>query len=264
MLPTLFILALIVFAYPPILIPIFLILVVYFFITSYFDRKQKEAKEKVYDARWSPSVVFERRMKYAKFFENGSWERKVEVVVAAKHVVGGAYCGIIKTSIGLELWRCEHGHKSKSIKSRSRKNRFTTDPSIEMARRCANKQLTANYAYYLSQGDKQRGGLRHKRPPIKNSFYEPVYDTLKSFKFQCAYCGKQNLTRETTHQDHVVPLKVGGTNSSENMLPVCSECNLSKGAKSVFQFLIGIESRDGFLPPWVQDSPTWREFRYKE
>jgi hypothetical protein len=48
------------------------------------------------------------------------------------------------------------------------------------------------------------------------------------------------------------------------MLPVCSECNLAKGAKSVFQFLIGIESRDGFLPPWVQDSPTWREFRYKE
>ena len=88
MLPILFIFAFIVLAYPPILIPVFVILVVYFFITSYLDRKQKEAKKKVYNARWSAPVVFERRMKYAKLFEGRSWERKIEVVVAAKHVVG--------------------------------------------------------------------------------------------------------------------------------------------------------------------------------
>lgn len=241
-----------------------MILIGYLFLSTYFDRKQKEAKKKIYDARWSPSVVFERRMKYAKFFEDASWERSAEVVVAAKLVFDGAYCGVIKTSTGLELWRCEHGHRSKSNRSLGRRNHFTTNPSITMARRCAKKHLTANYTYYVSQGKNQRGGVKHKRPVIENSLYEPVYDTLKSFRFQCAYCGKPNLTKETTHRDHVVPLIVGGANSSINMLPVCSECNLSKGAKSVFQFLIGLESRDGCLPLWVQESPTWREFRYKE
>jgi len=264
MIPILFILAVIVFAYPPILIPVFIILIVYISISSYFDRKQKESKKKIYETKWSPSIVIERRLQYAMLFEGKSWERNVEVVVAAKLVFDGAYCGLIKTSTGLELWRCEHGHKSKSKRSQGRRNRFTTNPSIAMARRCADKQLSSNHAYYLSQGNKQRGGVRHKRPSIQNSFHEPIYDTLKAFKFQCAYCGKPNLTKETTHQDHVVPLNVGGANSSENMLPVCSECNLSKGTKSIFQFLIGIESRDGSLPPWIQESPTWRTFRYQE
>jgi 5-methylcytosine-specific restriction endonuclease McrA len=264
MLPILFIFAVIVFAYPPILIPVVLILIVYFILTAHFDKKQKLAKKKIYDSKWSPSIVFERRMQYAIAFEGRSWEKNVAVVVAAKHVINGAYCGIIKSSTGLELWRCAHGHKSKASKPRGRRSRFATDPSIAMARRCADKQLSENYAYYSSQANKQSGGVRHKRQKLKNSSYEPIYDTLKCFKFQCAYCGRPNLTNETTHQDHVVPLNVGGANSSENMLPACNDCNLSKGTKSVFQFLIGIETRDGSLPPWIQESPTWRAFRYQE
>jgi 5-methylcytosine-specific restriction endonuclease McrA len=263
-LPIIFIFVVIVFAYPPILIPVILILILYFFVTAHFDKKHKIAKKKIYDSKWSPSIVFERRMRYAIQFEGRSWERNVDVVIAAKHIFNGAYCGLIKTSTGLELWRCAHGHKSKARRQRGRRSRLTIDPSVEMARRCAEKQLSANYLYYSNQASKQRGGVRHRRQALKNSSYEPIYDTLKSFKFQCAYCGKLNLTKETTHQDHVVPLNVGGANSSENMLPVCSECNLSKGTKSVFQFLIEIESRKGPLPIWIQESSTWRAFRYKE
>ena len=264
MFPILFISAVIVFAYPPILIPVILILVLYISGTAHFDKKQKIAKNKVYDSKWSPSIVFERRMQYAIVFEGRSWERNVDVVVAAMHVFDGAYCGIIKSSTGLELWRCGHGHKNKASKSRGLRSRFVTDLSIEMARRCADQQLTSNYSYYLGQGRRQRGGVRHKRQAIKNSTYESIYDTLKSFGFQCAYCGKPNLTKESTHLDHVVPLYVGGGNSIENILPVCSDCNLSKGTKSVFQFLIAKEVRDGSLPIWIQESPTWRAFRYKE
>lgn len=264
MLPILFIFAVIVFAYPPILIPVILILSVYFIVAAYFDKRQKLVKKKIYDSKWSPEIVFERRLRYAITFEGRSWEKNVAVVFSAKHVINGAYCGVVKTSTGLELWRCSHGHKSQASKSRGRRNRFTTDPSIAMARRCAEKQLSANYAYYSSQANKQSGGVRHKREKLKNSTYEPIYDTLKSFKFKCAYCGRPNLTKETTHQDHVVPLNVGGANSSENMLPVCSDCNLSKGTKSVFQFLIEIETRDGSLPAWIQESPTWKTCRHQE
>ena len=264
MLPVLFIFTVIAFAYPPILIPIGLVTVIYFVTISHFDKKSKKLKKEIYDQKWAPELVFERRMKYAMNFEGRPWERNVEVIVGAKLIIDGAYAGLIKTSTGLEIWRCEHGHKSKATATRRSRSRFTANPSIQMARRCAEKNLSNNYAYYLSQAQKQRSGTRHKRALMQNSFFEPIYDTLKSFNFQCAYCGKPGLTKSTTHRDHVVPLHVGGSNSSENMLPVCSECNLSKGTRSVFEFLLTIESQNGILPSWVEKSETWKEFRHQK
>lgn len=47
----------------------------------------------------------------------------------------------------------------------------------------------------------------------------------------CLYCNKQSTSMTV---DHVVPLKLGGTNELSNLVPACSDCNLSKGHKDVW------------------------------
>ncbi len=44
---------------------------------------------------------------------------------------------------------------------------------------------------------------------------------------KCLACGSSEIT-----VDHVVPLSKGGTNCIDNLQPLCSSCNSSKGTKS--------------------------------
>ncbi len=48
-------------------------------------------------------------------------------------------------------------------------------------------------------------------------------------EFSCQYCGaKQDLTF-----DHVLPRKLGGVTSWENVVAACAPCNLKKGSKTL-------------------------------
>jgi 5-methylcytosine-specific restriction endonuclease McrA len=248
--------------FPILIIPILISGAVFFIWVTSQDKKLKARRKAEYELKWNAEAVFERRVKHALIYEGRKWTRNTSIEVGAKKFVGNSYVGIIKTVNGLELWHCIHAHEKAFRKSR--KYSFQSNPSITAARSCAQKELTKNYAKYVELGKTKKTGIRHKRSRLENSFYEPIYDTLKTFNFCCAYCGISGLTKDSTHKDHVVPIHVGGENSSENMLPVCSNCNLAKGTKSVFQFLLELESKNGVLPPWILNSPTWQSFRYKK
>ena len=247
------------FLYPPVII-LYIIGGIGFWIWVLSeDNKLKKFQKEKYDKQWNPEAVFERRLQYAKNFEGRTWEARAVLEVGAAKLLANTYAGVIKTATGREVWRCQHGH-SKQIASA--RGRYAIDPSIKAARQCAQKEIDRNSLHHISMAKNSKGGIRHKRSRMENEFYEPIYDTLKSFKYQCAYCGISGLTKETTHRDHVVPLHVGGGNRSSNMLPICSKCNLAKGTKSVFQFLLQLEGIQQTLPYWVLNSPTWQNFRH--
>ena len=50
--------------------------------------------------------------------------------------------------------------------------------------------------------------------------------------FTCKYCGSQSDT-VTLHIDHILPVSKGGTNSQENLVTSCADCNLGKSNKIV-------------------------------
>lgn len=50
----------------------------------------------------------------------------------------------------------------------------------------------------------------------------------------CIYCGDE---AQPLTLDHVRPISRGGSNHPANLVPACSSCNKSKGAKSVEEFL---------------------------
>lgn len=52
----------------------------------------------------------------------------------------------------------------------------------------------------------------------------------------CPYCGAELLPQDA-HADHIYPVSKGGKSSVRNMVFVCSACNLSKGGRTLAQFL---------------------------
>lgn len=54
----------------------------------------------------------------------------------------------------------------------------------------------------------------------------------KHYNYTCLRCGKREPEIKLT-VDHVIPLSVGGTNSIDNIQPLCQSCNSSKGITSI-------------------------------
>jgi len=55
-----------------------------------------------------------------------------------------------------------------------------------------------------------------------------------SYLNKCAYC----FAAVSQHLDHIVAIARGGSSNIENIAPACSKCNLSKGPKSLLEFLV--------------------------
>jgi 5-methylcytosine-specific restriction endonuclease McrA len=49
---------------------------------------------------------------------------------------------------------------------------------------------------------------------------------LRRDQFICQYCNQ-----EATTVDHVIPRRLGGLDSDDNLVASCSRCNLSKGGR---------------------------------
>jgi 5-methylcytosine-specific restriction endonuclease McrA len=49
---------------------------------------------------------------------------------------------------------------------------------------------------------------------------------LRSGQFICVYCGQEADT-----VDHVIPRRLGGNDSDDNLVPSCKRCNLAKGGR---------------------------------
>lgn len=57
----------------------------------------------------------------------------------------------------------------------------------------------------------------------------------------CAYCGQA----KPLARDHVRPLVRGGSDEIRNILPACVICNLRKGTKSFYKFIVAMEFARG-------------------
>jgi 5-methylcytosine-specific restriction endonuclease McrA len=57
-----------------------------------------------------------------------------------------------------------------------------------------------------------------------------VWNKFIEYGFTCAYCG----TSKDITLDHIIPRSRGGTNTIQNILPCCKNCNNSKNDKIIF------------------------------
>lgn len=104
----------------------------------------------------------------------------------------------------------------------------------EYHRRWYSRHKSASRAWQRSNGEtiranrqQQRAALAHV--PINSLTSSEWQWLLEKYEFRCAYCGQKG---EGLTPDHIVPLSRGGDNALSNIVPACSACNLSKGART--------------------------------
>lgn len=67
----------------------------------------------------------------------------------------------------------------------------------------------------------------------EGSHTEKDWEKLKAFySFKCLRCGKQEPEIKLT-RDHVIPLTQGGSDSIDNIQPLCARCNSKKNHKHI-------------------------------
>ena len=86
-----------------------------------------------------------------------------------------------------------------------------------------------------------RGRVRSERLKFSQSIGthtdEEWESLLNEFNYKCVICGCTPEGRPC--KDHITPIYIGGSDSINNLQPVCRECNSSKG----------------------QDNTNWAEYR---
>lgn len=75
-----------------------------------------------------------------------------------------------------------------------------------------------------------RLGRMVKRPRPRVKFNKR--EIFRRDKYMCQYCGTH---AETLTLDHVVPRRLGGSHSWENLVTACESCNHRKGGRTIEQ-----------------------------
>lgn len=84
--------------------------------------------------------------------------------------------------------------------------------------------------------------IRISRRPSRNPIPAAVKSAASARDGQrCAYCGGED---GPFHFDHIFPVARGGTDEAHNIVIACRSCNLSKGDKTVVEWVSFLRSRE--------------------
>lgn len=110
----------------------------------------------------------------------------------------------------------------------------------EIGRKSREKHAKERNAYQREYGKANRDNLtlytnsrRARKLEAEGLHTDQEWQNLKAFyDFKCLCCGKQEPEIKLT-RDHVLPLTQGGTDSIDNIQPLCARCNSKKNYKHI-------------------------------
>lgn len=103
------------------------------------------------------------------------------------------------------------------------------------------------------QGHRKKALTFNKFYPVRTFVYEELINDRKEGRIKasktlledekkkmklpnvCYYCGEDN--QEMIGADHMIPIKKGGEDYGENLVPCCRSCNSSKGSKDMLEWM---------------------------
>ncbi len=66
---------------------------------------------------------------------------------------------------------------------------------------------------------------------------------LAEYDYKCAYCGIELL--DSISADHVIPVSRGGSNTIDNIVPSCRNCNSRKNSKTPDEYIEYLKGFNG-------------------
>lgn len=120
-----------------------------------------------------------------------------------------------------------------AIKQLSHEYRLNNHETVLLKDRARNKKrYQENPVEYLIRGNKRRA---LKANAVGNHTESELRQLYADQECRCGYCGMTIYwgIPGDIHEDHVIALSSGGSNSIDNIVLTCAFCNLSKGARDL-------------------------------
>ena len=110
----------------------------------------------------------------------------------------------------------------------------------QIGRKSRDKHAEERNAYQREYGKANRDKLtlytnnrRARKLFAKGSHTDEEWQVLKAkYNFKCLCCGKQEPEIKLT-RDHIRPLILGGSDSIDNIQPLCAKCNSKKSLRQI-------------------------------
>lgn len=95
--------------------------------------------------------------------------------------------------------------------------------------------------YYRSEAGKEARlrkvhNRRARKAQAENTLTLTLQELVKLQNGKCYYCHQKFTKNIKPSLDHIVPIKLGGGNTNDNVVAACKSCNSSKGAKTPEDF----------------------------
>lgn len=106
--------------------------------------------------------------------------------------------------------------------------------NCESCRRANRNRHIRSYYRSLSPDERFRRStaLRVERHGVRAEPYKRS-EVFDAWGHRCIYCNAP-----ASHLEHIIPLSRGGDDVRENVAPACSDCNLSKGDKTLVEWAL--------------------------
>ena len=107
-------------------------------------------------------------------------------------------------------------------------------------RRCRLRKAVANKWARLNPWSSRNGAQRRmarSRDLPATLTSEQWTACLKDHGHCCAYCGVHQMFCGVLHQEHLVPMSIGGGYVEGNIAPACQSCNSRKGTLTAVEFI---------------------------
>ena len=148
-----------------------------------------------------------------------------------------------KARLATNEWRARDPEHAREL---DRKN-YHKDPQravqrvLEYQKRNRKMLTDKTNDWYKTPAGKLCASVQHhrRRARLANAYCPDADDRVRELRGspqQCYICGKWVSEEEVTI-DHVVPLARGGKHEASNLMPSCSFCNTSKGARKLEEVL---------------------------
>lgn len=126
-----------------------------------------------------------------------------------------------------------------NAKARERRQQ-DLDHYRQIGRKSRDKHAEERNAYQREYGKANRDKLtlytnnrRARKLFAKGSHTDEEWQVLKAkYNFKCLCCGKQEPEIKLT-RDHIRPLILGGSDSIDNIQPLCAKCNSKKSLRQI-------------------------------
>lgn len=79
--------------------------------------------------------------------------------------------------------------------------------------------------------------IKSKKKAIPASLKKQVWKKhFNTYHAICPVCEKETIEALSFHCGHIIPESAGGKSILDNLLPICSSCNLSMGTQHLYEF----------------------------